>query len=86
MNENAAKYIGVNQYSLGSEHRFSDKILLSVEGFYKDYFQYPLDLITGASLANQGADYSSVAGAAPVTFTGKGRATGIEVLNRVNIG
>ena len=85
MNENAAKYIGVNQYSLGSEHRFSDKILLSVEGFYKDYFQYPLDLITGASLANQGADYSSVAGAAPVTFTGKGRATGIEVLNRVNM-
>lgn len=85
INESAAKYIGVNQYSIGTEHRFSDKILLSVEGFYKDYFQYPIDLITGASLANQGADYSSIAGAAPVTFTGKGRATGIEVLNRVNL-
>jgi len=84
VNKDAAKYIGVTQYALGAEHRFSDKVLLSVEGFYKDYFQYPIDLITGASLANQGANYSSVAGAAPVSFTGKGRATGFEVLNRVN--
>ncbi len=85
INKESAKYIGVNQYSLGVEHRFSDKILLSVEGFYKDYFQYPVDLITGSSLANQGADYSNVAGAAPVTFTGKGKANGIEVLNRINM-
>jgi len=84
VNKENAKYIGVTQYSLGVEHRFSEKILLSVEGFYKDYFQYPIDIMTGASLANQGADYSSVAGAAPVTFTGKGRATGVEVLNRIN--
>ncbi len=84
MNQNVAKFIGVTQYSLGAEHRFSDKILLSVEGFYKDYFQYPIDLITGASLANQGADYSNVAGAAAVTFTGRGKATGVEVLNRIN--
>lgn len=84
MNKNSASYIGVTQYSLGAEHRFNDQVLLSVEGFYKDYFQYPIDLITGASLANQGADYSSVAGAAPVTFTGKGKASGVEVLNRIN--
>ncbi len=84
MNESGAKYIGVTQYSFGAEHRFSDQILLSVEGFYKGYFQYPIDLITGASLANQGADYSGVAGAAAVTFSGKGRAAGVEVLNRIN--
>ena len=85
MNYTTASYIGVTQYSLGAEHRFSDKILLSVEGFYKDYFQYPIDIITGSSLANQGADYSSIAGAAPVIFSGKGKATGIEVLNRMNM-
>lgn len=79
-----ARFIGLNQYNLGIEHRFSDKVLLSVEGFYKDYFQYPIDLLTGASLANQGAAYSSIAGAAPVTFTGKGKAYGFEILNRWN--
>lgn len=84
VNEDAAKYIGVNQYTLGTEYRFSESVLLSLEGFYKDYFQYPIDLITGASLANQGADYSSIAGDAPVTFTGKGEAVGLEVLNRIN--
>ena len=84
LNENSSKYTGVNQYNLGIEQRFSQSVLLSVEGFYKDYFQYPIDLITGASLANQGANYSSVVGAAPVTFTGAGEAYGFEVLNRLN--
>lgn len=85
MNEEKATYIGVNQYTAGIEHRFSESILLSLEGFRKNYFQYPIDLLTGSSLANQGADYSSISGAAPVTFTGKGHATGFEVLNRVNL-
>lgn len=84
VNSQDARFIGLNQYNLGIEHRFSDKVLLSLEGFYKDYFQYPVDLLTGASLANQGAAYSSVAGAAPVTFTGKGKAYGFEILNRWN--
>ena len=84
VNSNSLKYIGLNQYNLGVEHKFTQKILLSVEGFYKDYFQYPIDLITGASLANQGAGYS-IAGAAPVEFSGKGRAVGFEILNRWNL-
>jgi hypothetical protein len=84
VNKDAAVYIGVNQYSAGTEYRFNENVILSVEGFYKDYFQYPIDLLTGASLANQGADYSSVAGDAPVTFSGKGEAAGFELLNRVN--
>ncbi|MBE9468954.1 MAG: TonB-dependent receptor [Bacteroidetes bacterium] len=84
VNEDAVKFIGLNQFNLGVEHKFTEKILLSVEGFYKDYFQYPIDLITGASLANSGADYSSVAGASPVKFSGKGRAVGFEILNRWN--
>jgi len=84
VNENAAKYIGANHYNLGIQQLISKEILLSVEAFYKDYFQYPIDLRTGASLANQGAEYSSVAGAAAVDFIGKGQAVGFEVLNRVN--
>lgn len=84
INQNEAKYIGLNQYNLGIEHKFNRKILFSVEGFYKDYFQYPIDQTTGVSLANQGANYSSVSGASEVLFNGTGRAIGIELLNRWN--
>ncbi len=84
VNENEVKYIGLYQYNLGIEHRPSERLLFSVEAFYKDYFQYPIDLISGSSLANQGAAYSSVFGAAAVSFTGKGEAYGFEVLNRWN--
>jgi hypothetical protein len=85
VNSDAAKFIGANHINLGVEHRFSDKIMISLEGFYKDYFQYPINIITRASLANQGASYSSVAGAAPVSFNGKGEALGFEILNRINL-
>lgn len=85
VNEENARYIGANHYNLGVEHRFSKAVLFSAEGFYKDYFQYPIDLITGASLANQGAEYSGVAGASEAVFQGKGKAIGFELLNRVNL-
>jgi hypothetical protein len=84
VNENNANYIGVNHLNLGVEQRISKEILLSVEGFYKDYFQYPIDLETGSSLANSGAGYE-VVGDSPVEFSGTGRAVGLEVLNRVNM-
>ena len=84
VNLDNSKYIGVNQYNIGIESRLNKSFLFSIEGFYKDYFQYPIDQYTGASLANQGADYSSVAGAVPVTYTGKGEAIGFEILNRVD--
>lgn len=79
-----AKYIGSNHYTLGVEHKFSNKINVSVEGFYKDYFQYPIDKATGASVANQGAGFG-VAGASDVVFNGKGRAFGGEALVRLNL-
>ncbi len=84
VNKEKATYIGADHYSLGIEHRFNKDILVSVEGFYKDYFQYPIDKVTGASIANQGADFGA-AGATPVVFIGDGHAVGFEVLNRINI-
>lgn len=85
LNQDNLKYIGVNQYNLGIDKKFGSEYFLSVEGFYKDYFQYPIDLITGASLANQGADYSGIAGASAISSTGLGKAYGVEVLNRINL-
>ena len=79
-----AKYIGSYHYTLGFEHRFSKAIIWSVEGFYKDYFQYPVDIATGASVANQGAGFG-VLGASDVVFSGKGRAYGGETLLRINM-
>ncbi len=83
VNKNSVKYIGMNQYNIGYEHIAKSKILLSIEGFYKQYFNYPIDLGTGSSIANQGADYG-VYGATQLAFIGKGKAYGVEVLNRWN--
>lgn len=84
VNEASANYIGANHFNLGVEKRFTKEILVSAEAFYKDYFQYPIDTRTGASLANSGADFS-VAGDSEVAFSGTGRAIGFEVLNRINL-
>ncbi len=83
VNKSEAKYIGVYHYTAGFEHRFSKSIIWSVEGFYKDYFRYPVDIATGASIANQGAGFG-VLGASDVVFSGKGQAYGGETLLRVN--
>ncbi len=80
-----AEYIGNNQLNAGFETTFNKRILLQIEGFYKDYFNYPIDTITGSSIANTGAGYSSIAGAVPVISTGTGRAVGFEVLNRIKL-
>jgi hypothetical protein len=85
VNSESASYLGVNQYNLGVEYRYSEAIVFSLEGFKKDYINYPIDVYTGASLANQGADYSSIAGATQAIFTGTGQANGIEFLNRINL-
>jgi len=84
INANSVKYIGLNQYNLGFEKKYNKKALWSVEGFYKAYFQYPVDVINGVSLANQGASYD-VSGASNVNFNGKGKAYGFEILNRLNL-
>ena len=85
VNSETAEYIGVNHYNFGFDYRISKSVIITAEAFYKDYFQYPIDVYTGVSLANQGADYSSVAGATSVDFSGDGKATGFELLGRVNL-
>ncbi len=82
-NQHSVKFIGLNQYNLGAEHFWGKNIMLSVEGFYKDYFNYPIDITTGSSLANQGAGYN-IYGNGLVHFSGRGKTWGVEVLNRWN--
>ncbi len=72
------KYIQSNHFVLGVEYSTSKNALITIEGFYKLYSNYPMDLIDSISLANKGSDFG-VIGNAPVTPTNKGRSYGVEL-------
>jgi outer membrane receptor for ferrienterochelin and colicin len=77
------KSIKVNQYILGYENRLKEDILFKVEGFIKDYSNYPVSTIRPyLILANTGAGFSddnySSLGLDPLQSTGKGLTRGIE--------
>lgn len=80
-NENL-KYIISNQAIAGFEYRPAEKMRLSVEGFYKQYLQYPLSVLEGISIASQGGDFGQI-GDEEIISTGKGRAYGFEVLFKI---
>jgi hypothetical protein len=80
------KMIKVNQYVLGFDHRVSADALLKVEGFYKDYSNYPASTIRSyLLLANTGAGFSgsddnfSSFGLEPLVDEGKGNSRGVEL-------
>lgn len=72
------KYINSVHYALGVQFIPRDDWRFTLEGFYKDYNNYPVSVRTGISLANQGADFTSVGNEA-VTSSGKGRTYGVEL-------
>ena len=76
------KYIVSNQSIAGFEYRPADNMRLSVEGFYKQYNNYPFSVLEGISIASKGADYGQV-GDEEITSTGKGRAYGVEFLFKI---
>jgi len=80
-NENL-KYVISNQAIMGFEYRPVDKMRLSVEGFFKQYVQYPLSVLDGLSIASKGADYGQI-GDEEIVSTGKGRAYGVEFLYKI---
>ena len=76
------KYIISNQAIAGFEYRPADNMRLSVEGFYKQYSQYPFSVLEGVSIASKGADYGQV-GDEEIISIGKGRAYGVEFLFKI---
>ena len=76
------KYITSNQLIMGFEFRPKDKMRMTIEGFYKQYSNYPLSVREGISIASQGADYGQI-GDEEIVSTGKGRAYGFEVLFKI---
>lgn len=71
------KYIQSKHLVLGLEYNTSKNSRFTLEGFYKLYSNYPMDLIDSISLANKGSNFG-VIGNAPVTSTNKGRSYGLE--------
>ncbi len=80
------KSIKVNQYILGFDHQLNDDALLKVEGFIKDYSNYPTSKIrpylvlanTGAGFSGSDDNYSSF-GLEPLVSSGFGISRGIEL-------
>jgi hypothetical protein len=71
-------YISVNQLVGGLAWQARPALRLSVEGFYKQYRDYPISASDARiSLANLGGDYGYI-GAEPLLGTGRGRAYGLE--------
>jgi hypothetical protein len=82
-NNKNLKDIRVNQYILGFENRVREDILFKVEGFIKDYSNYPASLTRPyLVLANTGAGYTddnfTSLGLDPLVSAGKGLTKGIE--------
>lgn len=80
-NENL-KYTVSNQAILGLEFRPMEKVKLSVEGFYKQYENYPVSVADGLSIASKGTNFGQV-GDEEIVSIGKGRAYGVEFLTKI---
>lgn len=80
-NENL-KYTISNQAIAGLEYLPSNRMRMTVEGFYKQYEHYPLSLSDGLSIASKGTEFGQI-GDEAITSTGMGRAYGVEMLLKV---
>lgn len=72
------EYIGTDHYVAGIEWLPTNSTRITVEGFLKNYFQYPVSVRDGISLANQGTAFGAI-GNEQVSSIGKGRAYGTEL-------
>ena len=81
-NENL-KHIISSQVILGLAHEIATNMRFNVEGFYKQYDNYPLSVTDGMSIAGKGTDYGQI-GDEEIVSSGKGRAYGVEVSGRIN--
>ena len=78
------RYMRVAMAGAGADWRLSDRLIVSLEGFYKKYDRIPLSLADGIPLACKGNDYGTV-GNEPLVSTAQGRAYGAELTARWQI-
>ena len=73
------RYTQSNHYVFGLEYNWTPTSRITLEGFIKDYSQYPVSVLDQVSLANKGGGFE-VLGNEPVVDTGEGRSSGLELL------
>ena len=74
-----AEYINSIHLVSGVAFNPTQSSKLSIEGFYKKYNNYPISVLQGVSLANQGGDFS-ILGDEDIVSEGEGRTYGLEFL------
>lgn len=79
--ENNLKYIGVDHYVAGFEWLPTRLTKISLEGFYKDYMNYPFSVTDSVAISSKSVDFG-IFGDEEVTSTSQGRAFGAELLYR----
>ncbi|MFN9582376.1 MAG: TonB-dependent receptor domain-containing protein, partial [Bacteroidota bacterium] len=72
------EYTGVDHYVAGIEYLPARNTRITIEGFYKSYFNYAVSATNGVSLANQGTEFGAI-GNEKVFSTGSGQAYGTEI-------
>lgn len=77
-------YQRVASVNAGIDWRLRDRLVVSFEGFYKDYGRIPLSLADNIPLACKGVDYGSV-GDEQLTSSAEGRSYGVEAMARWQI-
>ena len=82
--ENGVKYLYNDQLVGGVAYRPNDAIEISVEGFYKYYYDYPFSLTDSVSLASKGADYGIYGDEEVISFS-EGKAVGAELFMKGDI-
>ena len=83
VNKDNLNYISVDHFIGGLEFKPVTAMQFSLEGFLKNYRDYPFSVNDQISLANKGADYG-VIGDEEVTSSSKGRAYGAEFQARIS--
>jgi hypothetical protein len=79
--QNNLKYISADHFVAGIQYLPNEQSKISLEGFYKNYNDYPFSLDDSISLANKGADFGTY-GDEEVRSVAEGRAYGMELLAR----
>lgn len=78
------EYMRTASAAIGTEWTHKDRLLISLEGFYKHFMDIPVSTATGVPLTCIGADYGSI-GEEELTSSGQGRSYGIEMMARWTI-
>ena len=71
-------YNYADHYVVGLEFVPRPNLRFTLEGFYKNYGDYPVSVFNGISLANQGGDFGII-GNETLVATGRGNAYGVEL-------